>query len=197
MKDASFFYSSSKEDGNDEPKFADDDKNEVKDGSYDENDDKEKSEDDSSTKQDNNTDQHVNTASLGLNTGSIELNIVDELEVDLGNIPNSYVVPTTPHTRIHKDHPIKNMIGDMQSSIQIRRVAKPTSEQGFLSTVYEGKTHEDLHTCHRAIGKKWIFKNKKDERGIVIRNKTMLVAQGHTQEECIDYDDVFAPVART
>nr|GEX19172.1 retrovirus-related Pol polyprotein from transposon TNT 1-94 [Tanacetum cinerariifolium] len=38
--------------------------------------------------------------------------------------------------------------------------------------------------------------NKKDERGIVIRNKVRLVAQGHTQEEGIDYDEVFAPVAR-
>ncbi|GKD44924.1 putative ribonuclease H-like domain-containing protein, partial [Tanacetum coccineum] len=48
----------------------------------------------------------------------------------------------------------------------------------------------------RDIGTKWIFRNKKDERGIVTRNKAMLVAQGYTQEECIDYDEVFAPVAR-
>nr|GEV81499.1 ribonuclease H-like domain-containing protein [Tanacetum cinerariifolium] len=48
----------------------------------------------------------------------------------------------------------------------------------------------------RAIGTKWVYKNKKDERGIVIRNKTRLVAQGHTQEEGIDYKEVFAPVAR-
>nr|GEX92993.1 hypothetical protein [Tanacetum cinerariifolium] len=40
------------------------------------------------------------------------------------------------------------------------------------------------------------LKNKKDERGIVIRNKARLVAQGHTQEQGIDYNEVFAPVAR-
>nr|GFD09500.1 putative ribonuclease H-like domain-containing protein [Tanacetum cinerariifolium] len=45
----------------------------------------------------------------------------------------------------------------------------------------------------RPIGTKW---NKKDERGIIVRNKVRLVAQGHIQEERIDYDEVFAPVAR-
>nr|GEZ48200.1 putative ribonuclease H-like domain-containing protein [Tanacetum cinerariifolium] len=48
----------------------------------------------------------------------------------------------------------------------------------------------------RPIGTKWVLKNKKEERGIVIRNKARLVAQGHTQEEGIDYDEVFTPVAR-
>nr|GEY80343.1 hypothetical protein [Tanacetum cinerariifolium] len=42
----------------------------------------------------------------------------------------------------------------------------------------------------------WVLKNKKDERGIDVKNKARLVAQGHTQEEGIDYDEVFAPVAR-
>nr|GFA17876.1 hypothetical protein [Tanacetum cinerariifolium] len=41
-----------------------------------------------------------------------------------------------------------------------------------------------------------VLKNKKDERGIVVKNKARLVAQGHTQVEGIDYDELFAPVAR-
>ncbi|GKE99996.1 putative ribonuclease H-like domain-containing protein, partial [Tanacetum coccineum] len=70
-----------------------------------------------------------------------------EPEVDLGNITNSYIVPTTPDTRIHKDHPIENMIGDVKLTVQIRRMTKPTSEQGFLSAVYEQKTNDTLNTC--------------------------------------------------
>nr|GEZ89838.1 putative ribonuclease H-like domain-containing protein [Tanacetum cinerariifolium] len=54
----------------------------------------------------------------------------------------------------------------------------------------------DLPHGKRAIGTKWVYRNKKDERGIVVRNKARLVAQGHTQEEEIDYKEVFAPVAR-
>ncbi|GKC82806.1 putative ribonuclease H-like domain-containing protein [Tanacetum coccineum] len=54
----------------------------------------------------------------------------------------------------------------------------------------------DLPHGKRAIGTKWVYRNKKDERGIVIRNNARLVAQGYTQEEGIDYDEVFAPVAR-
>ncbi|GJZ54942.1 putative ribonuclease H-like domain-containing protein, partial [Tanacetum coccineum] len=54
----------------------------------------------------------------------------------------------------------------------------------------------DLPNGKRAIGTKWVFRNKKDKRGFVIRNKARLVGQGYTQEEGIDYDEIFAPVAR-
>ncbi|GJS65659.1 putative ribonuclease H-like domain-containing protein, partial [Tanacetum coccineum] len=54
----------------------------------------------------------------------------------------------------------------------------------------------DLPYRKKAIRTKWVYRNKKDERGVVVRNKARLVAQGHRQEEGIDYDKVFAPVAR-
>nr|GEV28491.1 putative ribonuclease H-like domain-containing protein [Tanacetum cinerariifolium] len=54
----------------------------------------------------------------------------------------------------------------------------------------------DLPFRKKAIGTKWVYRNKKDERGVVVRNKAQLVAQGHRQEEWIDYDEVFAPAAR-
>ena len=46
------------------------------------------------------------------------------------------------------------------------------------------------------IGTKWIFRNKTDENGEIIRNKSWLVAQGYTQVEGVDFDESFAPVAR-
>nr|GEX17438.1 putative reverse transcriptase, RNA-dependent DNA polymerase [Tanacetum cinerariifolium] len=69
----------------------------------------------------------------------------------------------------------------------------------FLSEVEPKKqvwTLVDLPYGNRAIGAKWIYKNKKDKRGIVVRNKVRLVTHGYTQEEGIDYDEVFAPAAR-
>jgi hypothetical protein len=49
---------------------------------------------------------------------------------------------------------------------------------------------------HSVIGTKWVFRNKKDEEGIIVRNKARLVAQGYNQEEGIDYGETYAPVVR-
>ncbi|GJV88250.1 ribonuclease H-like domain-containing protein, partial [Tanacetum coccineum] len=73
----------------------------------------------------------------------------DETEVDMSNITTTYPVPSIPNTRIHKDHSLDNVIGDVQSGVQTRRITKTSNEQGFISVVYEGKTHEDLHTFAR------------------------------------------------
>ncbi|GKE92425.1 putative ribonuclease H-like domain-containing protein [Tanacetum coccineum] len=94
--------------------------------------------------------REVNTATpedlVGPSHASEDTQVEDQ-EVELGNIPQSYAVPTTPHTRIHKDHLIEHVIGDVRSSVQTRRMTTSYSEQGFLSAIYEGKTHQDLHTC--------------------------------------------------
>ncbi|KAL4366735.1 hypothetical protein GQ457_05G021070 [Hibiscus cannabinus] len=47
-----------------------------------------------------------------------------------------------------------------------------------------------------SIGTKWVFRNKLDESGNIVRNKARLVAQGYNQEEVIDFDETYAPVAR-
>nr|GFD03572.1 retrovirus-related Pol polyprotein from transposon TNT 1-94 [Tanacetum cinerariifolium] len=46
------------------------------------------------------------------------------------------------------------------------------------------------------IGTKWVYRNKLDENGVVSRNKARLVAQGYNQQEGIDYDEIYAPIAR-
>ncbi|GJV03623.1 retrovirus-related pol polyprotein from transposon TNT 1-94 [Tanacetum coccineum] len=90
---------------------------------------------------------------------------------------------------------------DLKSSHDDR--SKPSNDDGKKvdedpsePELQEVCTLVDLPNEKRAIGTKWVFKNKKDERGIIIRNKARLVAQGYTQEERIDFDEVFAPIAR-
>ena len=46
------------------------------------------------------------------------------------------------------------------------------------------------------IGTKWVFRNKLDESGTIVKNKARLVAQGYNREEEIDFEESFAPVAR-
>ncbi|GKB80649.1 putative ribonuclease H-like domain-containing protein [Tanacetum coccineum] len=225
-KDGSLFDSSSKNASNDEPQPSSDAGKKDDEGVNKESgiDDQERPK--NSTQDVNAAGPSINTASTNVNTGSLNINTVsptvttapleathddffgDETEIDMSNITTTYLVPSTPNTRIHKDHSLDHVIGDVLSGVQTRRM---TNEQGFISAVYEGKTHEDLHTClfacflsqeePKRVAKAlsdsaWIFRNKKDERGIVIWNKARLVAQGHTQEEGIDYDEVFALVAR-
>ncbi|GJR09094.1 retrovirus-related pol polyprotein from transposon TNT 1-94 [Tanacetum coccineum] len=118
----------------------------------------------------------------------------DGAVADMNNLDTTIQVSPIPTIRIHKDRPLNQMIGDLQSATQTRKMSKNLEEHGFV--LEPNKTLVDLPNGKRAIDSKWVFKNKKDERGIVIKNKARLVAQGYTQEKGIDYDEVFAPVAR-
>ncbi|GJV38227.1 putative ribonuclease H-like domain-containing protein [Tanacetum coccineum] len=158
----------------------------------------------------------INTASKNVNTGSLNINIVnptvttapleathadffgDETEVDMSNITTTYSVLSTQNTRIHKDHSLDHVIGDVQSGVQIRRMTKTTNDKGLLVLFLKEKLMKTFILVGLLVSypRKSPKRNKKDERGIMIRNKARLVAQGYTQEERIDYDEVFAPVAR-
>nr|GEW06223.1 putative ribonuclease H-like domain-containing protein [Tanacetum cinerariifolium] len=137
----------------------------------------------------------------------------DEEDVGAGanfsNLESSITVSPIPTTRVHKHHPVTQIICDLSSALQTRRKSKRVhqalKDPSWIEAMQEGLLQlkmqkvwvlVDLPKGKRAIGSKWVFRNKKDERGIVIRNKARLVAQGHTQEEGIDYEEVFAPVAR-
>nr|GFA91268.1 hypothetical protein [Tanacetum cinerariifolium] len=194
-------------------------------------DNQERPNEENSTKDINTVGPSINTANSNIDTASPTVNtvrlsddyfganndmrILDGVELDISNLSTTYPFLTTPNTRINKDHSLDNVIGDMQSGVQTRRMTVTTDEQRFITANYEKKTHveamqEELLQFHlqkvwtlvdlsrgkRAIGIKWVFRNKKDERGIIIRNKAELVAQGCTKEEGIDYDEVFTLVAR-
>jgi hypothetical protein len=67
-----------------------------------------------------------------------------------------------------------------------------------LSSIKENKTWSlvDLPRGHKAIGLKWVFKLKHDEQGRVVKHKARLVAKGYVQRQGVDFEEVFAPVAR-
>ncbi|GJY94776.1 putative ribonuclease H-like domain-containing protein [Tanacetum coccineum] len=170
----------------------------------------------------------INIASANLKTGSLHINTVslnifslrdnvtseathadlfgDETEMDMSNLNALYQVPTTPNTRIHNDHSLDHVIGDIQSSVQIRGTTKNTNEQGFLNAVYEGKTHEDLYTCMffcflsqeepKRVTKALMLFKTMDYEAIQEELLQFKLQEGYTQEEGIDYDEVFAPIAR-
>ncbi|GJY45849.1 putative ribonuclease H-like domain-containing protein [Tanacetum coccineum] len=204
--------------GNGEPKSDADDQKQVKDGPDNENDEKDKSEVDSSPKEVNIAGQHVNTASPKVNTGRFKLNTVDlpvntassndqDSPKDMFTMGASHTLEAT-HVEFFSDEDEPEVdLGNITNSYTIEPIiiAKAISDSSWVEAMQEEPIQfklqqvwilVDLPIGKRAIRTKWVFKNKKDERGIVIRNKERLVAQGHRQEEVIDYEEVFAPVAR-
>jgi hypothetical protein len=67
-----------------------------------------------------------------------------------------------------------------------------------MRSIHDNQTWEltTLPAGHRAIGLKWVFKVKKDPAGLIVKHKARLVAKGYAQRQGVDFDEVFAPVAR-
>ncbi|KAI3676809.1 hypothetical protein L1987_86422 [Smallanthus sonchifolius] len=150
----------------------------------------------------------------------------DNPDLNQSNLEEAIRLDVIPAQRINKEHPLENIIGQVHTGIQTRSKSHEANIclfSCFLSQVEPKKIDEalkhnswieamqeellqfkrqdvwklvDLPPGQTAIGTRWVFRNKQDERGIVVKNKARLVAQGYTQEEGIDYDEVFAPVSR-
>ena len=129
-----------------------------------------------------------------------------------------------PATRWTKDHPIDQIIGDSRTGVKTRsatqneclyvnflsmmepkKIGEAIDDPSWVSAMQEELAQFERNKVWQlvphpkgktVIGTKWVFRNKLDEQGIIIRNKARLVAQGYRQEEGIDYDETFAPVAR-
>ncbi|GJW19826.1 putative ribonuclease H-like domain-containing protein [Tanacetum coccineum] len=104
----------------------------------------------------------------------------------------------------HKDHQ-NCLLACFLSQEEPKKISQALEDESWVEAMQEELLQfqlqkvwilVDLPYGKKAIGTKWVFRNKRDERGIVVKNKARLVAQGCRQEEGIDYDEVFAPVAR-
>jgi hypothetical protein len=127
-------------------------------------------------------------------------------------------------TNIARGHPLDTIIGDISRGVQTRsRLALFCEYFSFVSSIKPKKIdeaskdvdwvnvmHEELNNFTRnqvwelverpkennVIGTKWVYRNKQDQDGIVVRNKPRLVAQGYTQVEALDFRETYVPVAR-
>ncbi|GJX68163.1 retrovirus-related pol polyprotein from transposon TNT 1-94, partial [Tanacetum coccineum] len=113
----------------------------------------------------------------------LQNDIVDEtLEIDeIVNIKES------------RNHPLENNVNEALTDDSWIVAMQEELNQFIANDVWELVPQPRNMTI---IGTKWVFRNKLDENGIVSRNKARLVAQGYNQQEGIDYDETYAPVAR-
>ncbi|GKB61726.1 retrovirus-related pol polyprotein from transposon TNT 1-94 [Tanacetum coccineum] len=121
--------------------------------------------------------------------------------LESSNVQNFHQVQPSTHIWT-KDHPLDQVIGDPSKPVMTRQRLHTDSEVCMyaltVSTIEPKNIKEAMadHKGKNVIALKWIWKNKCDAENIVVRNKTRLVAKGYKQEEGIDFEESFAPVAR-
>ncbi|GJR27849.1 retrovirus-related pol polyprotein from transposon TNT 1-94 [Tanacetum coccineum] len=141
-------------------------------------------------------------------------NIVEDETLEIDEIVN---------IKESRNHPLENVIGNLNQRTLRSQAQNQSNFFCFISTIEPKNVNEALGDESwivamqeelnqfvandvwelvpqprnmTIIGTKWVFRNKLDENGIVSRNKARLVAQGYNQQEGIDYDETYAPVAR-
>ncbi|GJW81960.1 putative ribonuclease H-like domain-containing protein [Tanacetum coccineum] len=147
----------------------------------------------SSTKTFSDVHTPVNTADDEIPELDFQDDMVEGAVADNNNMDTSNVVSSIPTTRVHSFHPKTQIIGDPSSAVQTRskiepkKISEALDDESWIEAMQEELLQFKIQK---------VYRKKKDERGVVVRNKARLVAQGHRQEEGIDYDKVFDPVAR-
>ncbi|KAJ9561525.1 hypothetical protein OSB04_006685 [Centaurea solstitialis] len=147
--------------------------------------------------------------------------IIDENDSQ-NNLDDLAILPA--QLKWTRAHPLYNVIGDVNdgvktrsasanyclhksflSKIEPKNVSQALDDSDWLLAMQEELLQFKRNKVYRLVPRpqdksiiktKWLFRNKKDESGVIVRNKARLVAKGYSQQEGIDYDETFAPVAR-
>nr|GFB28658.1 ribonuclease H-like domain, reverse transcriptase, RNA-dependent DNA polymerase [Tanacetum cinerariifolium] len=120
------------------------------------------------------------------------------VEADLSNIESGIPASPTPTFRIHKDHPKSQIISPVDTPDEPKKIVDslkdPSWEEAMQEELFQFKIQNvwilvDCPKGIRPIGTKWVLKNKKDERGIVIKNKARLFHEAHMESSNNDAQD--------